>query len=310
MAKILDTKTLHPADSVTAAPPSLIPDEKLIAIYTTMLRCRMLQQRAAALFQQGCLDMDLHASSGREACAVAVGVDLQPEDTLSIVFGDWLPAFVKGLPAETLFRALAPRQDTHSTSVAEEAQKRHILVHTSNSDQPAIVRDRAEALLAAKKSSIVTAFVENVKSPPNHWQKLVSASAAKKLPIVLIERVVDDCPSQSAVANSRSKRPQALFHGIPAIAVDAVDPVALFRVAYEAITRARQGRGATLLRCAAIPTVNPSDPATNQSEQPPHPIGILETYLKRKGIQPEHYNRQVVSEFTRDLDLATRFLTP
>jgi hypothetical protein len=34
----------------------------------------------------------------------------------------------------------------------------------------------------------------------------------------------------------------------------------------------------------------------------------METYLKQKGIAPENYNRQVVAGFTRDLDLATRFL--
>lgn len=311
MAKILDPKSLHPAEPVTVS-PSIIPNQKLIAIYTMMLRCRMLQQRAAALFQQGRLDTDLHASAGREACAVAVGVELQPEDTLSMIAGDWLAAFVKGLPAETLFRALAPRANAHSMSAAEDAEKRNILVHESGADQPSIVLDRAEALKAAKESLIVAAFLpplsEPVDNPPNPWLKVISAAAQKKLPMVFVQLVTDARPAKTPSTRNRSKTPQALLHGVPAIAVDASDPVALYRVAFEAITRARQGRGATLLECSAIPIAHAAEPAADQPAQPPDSVAIMEAYLKRKEIQPEPFHRQVVAEFSHDLDLATRFL--
>ncbi|HEY2471750.1 MAG TPA: thiamine pyrophosphate-dependent enzyme [Terracidiphilus sp.] len=304
MAKILNTKSLHRTKPVKA--PSLISEEKLIAIYTLMLKCRMLQQRAAALFQQGRLDTDLHASSGREACAVAVGVDLQPEDTVSIAPGDWLPAFVKGLPAEALFRVLGPRTDRNATTVSSEAQKRNILVDLNSADQSAIIQSRAETLRASKQPSIVAAFLPPVSGRSNHWQKVVAAAAEKKLPIVFVQQGSEDRPSQSA--RSSIKTPPALFHGVPTIAVDAADPVALYRVAYEAIIRARQGRGASMLECAAIPIIHSPDPVKNQPVQPADSVSIMETYLKRKEIQPEHYNREVLAEFTHDLDLATRFL--
>jgi hypothetical protein len=38
------------------------------------------------------------------------------------------------------------------------------------------------------------------------------------------------------------------------------------------------------------------------------PIGAMEGYLKRKDIEPEGHNRQVVTAFRRDLEIATRFL--
>lgn len=308
MAKILHTRSQRGAESATTSQgSSLIPDEKLVAIYASMVRCRMLQLRAAALFQQGKLDAGLHASQGREACAAAVGLDLEAEDTLSIAPGDWLPAFAKGLPAETLFRALAPRVNGQSVSVADEIQKRNIL--QSLSDQTAMVRERAEALHAAKRHAIVAAFLQPTASP-NQWQKVISAAASKKLPILFVQNASDGPPLVAASTGRRTRTPHALLYGVPVIAVDAADAVALYRVAYEAINRARQGRGATLLECAAVPIVHTIDPATNQPVPAPDPIAIMETYLKRKGIEPEHYNHQVVAEFTRDLDLATRFLAP
>jgi len=305
MAKILDTKSSRSAKPVLASPfPSLIPQEKLVAIYAAMVKCRMLQQRAAVLFQQGKLDADLHTSGGREACAAAVGVDLQPEDVLSIAPGDWLPAFVKGFPAEIIFRALAPRVSGYSASVLNEAQKHNILENQAN--QPAIVRERAEALQAAKKSSIVAALFERDAA----WQKVLSVAGAKKLPVVFVQHAIDSRPSKVTSSPSRSKTPPSLVNGVPLIAVDAADPVAVYRVAYEAIIRARQGRGATLLECAAIPIIHSPDPDANQPVQTPDAIAKMEVYLKNKRIEPELCNRQLVAEFTRDLDLATRFLSP
>lgn len=306
MAKILDTQTSSGAQKATvSSTPSLISPEKLLAIYNTMVKCRMLQQRAGSLFQQGKLDSDLHGSAGREACAASVGVDLQPDDVLSIEPGDWLPAFAKGLPVEIIFRALAPRVDGHSPAGSDEARKHNIL--ESAADQPAVVLDQAERLGAAKKPAIVMVFFQN-DGASHRWQKVLSTAAEKKLPILFVQHFVGDRNAKAASTRNRSKSLHALFGGVPVIGVDAADPVALYRVAYEAIIRARQGRGATLLECAAVSIVQSVDPTTNQPLPLPDAVGIMESYLKRKGIPPESSNRQVVAEFTRDLDLATRFL--
>src|SRR6476659_6931065 len=86
---------------------SLIPNQKLIAIYTVLLRCRMLFERTNDLFAMGKLSRDLRASAGREAAAAAIVVDLQPGDALSLATGDVLPAFAKGLPLSGLLRDLS-----------------------------------------------------------------------------------------------------------------------------------------------------------------------------------------------------------
>lgn len=306
MPKILDSKSTSGAEP---AVPSLISSGRLVAIYVAMVKCRMLEQRAATLFQQGKLDADLHASSGREGCGVAVCVDLQPEDTVSIVCGDWIPGFVKGLSAEVLFRALSPRADGRSRSVAEEAQRQNILLHEDDADQPEAVRERSEELRAAKKPAIVAAFLPPGTGLPTQWQKVLSTAAAKKLPVLFVRPGGNNGQAKAVSTRGRSQAPQALFHGVPSIAVDAADPVALYRVAFEAITRARQGRGTTMLECAALPANHSADSTANPAVLRPDPMASMEIYLKRKGIQPELYNRQAVGEFTHDLDLATRFLS-
>jgi acetoin:2,6-dichlorophenolindophenol oxidoreductase subunit alpha len=307
MAKTLESKPSGSAETTPVAEGfSLISNEKLIAIYVAMVKCRMLEQKAATLFQQGKLASDFHASSGREACAVAVGIDLQPEDTLITAPGDWLSTFMKGLPLESLFRALAPKVDGQPALSADEVKRRNILANSAAGEQTEPLLESAAAAKEDKKGAIVAAFLDPVPDSPNRWQKAMVAAAEKKLPIIFVHQLTNLLPNTGADSvKAKGKTPQALFNGIPSINVDASDPVALYRVAYEAMTRARQNRGATLLECATIPVAVPSD-ATGKTL--PDSFSVMETYLKGKGLQPEHYTRDMVAGFTRDLELATRFL--
>jgi TPP-dependent pyruvate/acetoin dehydrogenase alpha subunit len=288
---------------------SLISNEKLLAIYTAMLKCRLLEQRATSLFQHGKLDSDLHASAGLEATAAAGAIDLQQEDTISIVPGDWLPAFVKGMSPETLFRALAPSASQHSEASAIEAAHKNILMPSAQTDLPELVRERASVASAAKKGAVVAAFIGPGKQALAPWRKILQAAASKKLPIIFAHYTHGRA---EPAGTSRSKKSAALLEGLPSIAVDARDPVAVYRVAYEAIVRARQVRGATVLQC--IIQDEPTAASPRENNRPPlenpmlDPIAAMETYLKSKGINPEPHNQQLVATFNRDLDLATRFL--
>ena len=70
----------------SAAPPhngfSLISNDKLMQIYSTMLRCRMLEERIRVLAKQNGLT-EAYAAKSQEAAAVGFGVDLLPGDTLA-----------------------------------------------------------------------------------------------------------------------------------------------------------------------------------------------------------------------------------
>lgn len=299
-------KTQKQADAADPKPFSLIPSEKLLAIFTAMLKSRLLEQRATALFQHGTLAADLHASAGREATAVAAVIDLQAADTLCLASGDWLPAFVKGLTPETLFRVLAPSSLQLNTPAEIDAAQKNILSPSSTTDLSASLLDHASAASSAKNGAVALAFIGCGVDALTQWQKVIQVSAKKKLPVIFVQYVgsADQSPS-------RPQKPDALVHGVPSIAVDALDPVAVYRVAYEAIVRARQLRGSTLLQCML-----PSQPVpgTSKSDRPIvqevllDPVESMESYLKSKQIDFENPKSQTLATFNHDLDLATRFL--
>ncbi len=315
MTKIVNSKAVR---KTKAAPPpetfSLVSNEKLLLIYTAMVKCRMLEQRATVLFQQGKLGSDLHASSGREAASAAIAIDLQPDDTLSIATGDWLPAFVKGVTLDNLFHVLIPSatQIGCQQALAPAVLEQKNILAGDEPHLPEAVRERAVAAQAAKQGTIVVAVLPSTEQALKPWHSVLSAAASQKFPVVFVHYAENQDKSSEPPAPGKTKNPEALFHGVPAIAVDASDAVAVYRVAYEAIIRARQGRGTTLLQCAHPALPSPSDKETGAKPAnfrlSSDPVSAMEIYLKGKGIEPVQHNSLIVAAFNRDLELATRFL--
>lgn len=81
---------------------------------------------------------------------------------------------------------------------------------------------------------------------------------------------------------------------MPAIRVDGSDAVAVYRVAYEAITRAREGGGPTILECAAWPfEAEASDPLLK-----------LEQYLAGKKLFSKAWKRRLEEKYAKEVDMA------
>lgn len=296
------------AESTDTKTFSLISDEKLLAIYAGMLKCRLLQQRAAELFQHGKLESDLHASVRREATAVSVAIDLSKDDALAQAQGDWLPSFVKGLSPESIFRLLAAQ---HNKSALTEAASQNISFPSPEADVPELARNHASSDLAQRNGAVAVAFLPPASDSLSLWHKTIQAAGKSKLPLIFVQ-YGNDFAAESGIApsNSRVSGPVTLIHGVPAIAVDALDAVAVYRVAYEAITRARQLRGATILQCITDDRTSSSLPNDESIAAEPslEPIAAMETYLRRKKIEFDTAQKQTILQFKRELDLASRFL--
>ena len=204
---------------------------------------------------------------------------------------------MKGISLDALFRVLAPVASQRSSAPAIEAAHKNILFPTE-SDLPKAALDRATAAQGEKSGAVAAAFISAGPDNLAQWQQTMQMAGTKRLPIIFVHYVEPAIAFQPA----NSKKHGALLHGVPSIAVDALDAVAVYRVAYEAIVRARQLRGATLLQCI----LQRDSPLAEQV--PVNSVETMETYLKSKGIEPEGHNHEVVAAFNRDLDLATRFL--
>jgi TPP-dependent pyruvate/acetoin dehydrogenase alpha subunit len=87
---------------------------------------------------------------------------------------------------------------------------------------------------------------------------------------------------------------EAILDQVPCIPADGNDLVALYRVAQESMTRARQQGGPTLIDCKHI-ALSPNDS---------NPLARMEAHLERKGLLPAGRRQQLTDGFHRELQQA------
>jgi len=271
----------------------------------------MIEQRAQTLFQQGKLKSDLCHSIGRDASAVAFTIDLRPEDALCLWNGDLVPAFVKGAALEDWFRAFAATRNIdhqkESPSQHDGFRRLNIVSSSTAPEQIGAIRELALAARHNDSRTVIVVFPAPRPQLRSRWEAAMKLAGSRALPVVFVVRGVwnpDEGPGEQ----------EALRNGIPAISVDGGDAVAAYRVACEAISRARQRRGPTLVKCVADSETRAASPEADrihlqtEGQVTPDPGLAMSAYLKRKGLWNEEGFRQTVADIERELDLATRFL--
>jgi TPP-dependent pyruvate/acetoin dehydrogenase alpha subunit len=103
---------------------------------------------------------------------------------------------------------------------------------------------------AGRRGGVMVVYARSGEGSPALWRKVLAFAAEHLLPVLFVVLPA----RQRRGANARATRPGAMSaaahrHGVPGMAVDADDAVALYRVAQEAIARARIGGGAALMEC-------------------------------------------------------------
>lgn len=299
------------AESSSGQPTfSLISNEKLLQIYSAMVRCRMVEERAGRIAGQS------HASSGpvsgrtehHEACVVGVAVDLEPEDAISSTPGDLLCPFMKGEPPERIFARListspGKRKERSFSAPPGDSHLHMIPSSASVAAQLNIAAGVALAHKMRKSGKIVAAFFRENSASLGPAEQALQFAGCQALPILFVARHSSASPSANGRRPVRdgdlSAKAQAF--GIPGIVVDNHDAVAVYRVAHEAIVRARKGRGPTLIECTGYRLPGQTPEASTHD-----PIANMETYLARKRLFTPDLRQSIFDGFKKELDEAAR----
>jgi acetoin:2,6-dichlorophenolindophenol oxidoreductase subunit alpha len=298
---------------------SLISNEKLIQLYETMVKCRMLEERARVLFKQSKFTGNYYAAVGQEASVVGVAMDLEPEDTIGPSHRDFITNFIKGAPLEKMFcqlyaRATSPDKGRSSPAHMGYAPLNVITPSSTIAAQLNIATGVALANKMKKNGKIAVAFSGDGSTSLGFWHEALNFAGVQNLPILFI--CENNLWAESVNLKFQTKvediSVKAQAYGIPGITVDGNDVVAVYRVAHESIARARQGRGPTLIECktyrwyghSEIDPAKYRDPAEVEKWKANDPILNMEKYLTRKGLFTADLKRKVVESFNKELDAA------
>lgn len=297
----------------------LLGPKKLKQLYSTMLRCRMVQEKARVLCDQGNPTRNHLDAGGLEAVEVGALIDLLPKDCISCGRRELSAGYIRGTALEGLFRQLL---DVQATSLAGDALspapgrlEAGILASASTlAARTNISAGVALSFKMQKRPHVVVAFSGDDATLLNSWRESVQFAVAHKLPIVHV--VQNDLGTEPAgpklQAPGQESQASPPAPGIPTLVVDGTDVVAVYRVSQEAIRRAREGHGPALIECKSqrwaghseigLPTASPS-----QDQKPrPDPLVFMETYLRERGVWSEAWKDRLVKAFERQLDAAVK----
>lgn len=303
----------HSAPEAKLTPPasngfSLISDQKLIDLYAGLLKCRMASETAIAPRNHNLTPLQT-SLRGREAGTIATTIDLGSSDTLALLHHGLVHTPIPFSPAALLcsFDASANGSRAKASNEKEPSPARP----ESQSAIHAILGS-ALAQKTSNQASISVILAHQGEQPA--WQEALNIAAVHGLPLIFVSqprRRFDPAELTTAkVKPGKSNGTTPAF--LPRIPVDSNDTVAIYRVASEAIARARKGRGPTVIECRPFAVDIVSSNGRNRIGHHAHnqpsrdPILTMERYLHSKGLFSREVKSGLLAYSARELDLALK----
>ncbi len=229
--------------------------DTLRSMFRHMLRSRVLDERMWVLNRQGVAPFWI-SGMGHEAIQVAVGMNMVPgKDWLAPYYRDLALTLVLGMtPRDHLLSVLAKAEDPNSGGrqmPAHYGSRAHNIISTGSPVTTQLLHATGIALamrMRGEDAVCVTAMGEGSTSGGDFHEAL-NFAATHKLGVVFV--VENNGYAISVPVEKQMPTPnvsdRAIAYGIPGISVDGSDAIACYRVAHEAVQRARSGEGPSLL---------------------------------------------------------------
>jgi TPP-dependent pyruvate/acetoin dehydrogenase alpha subunit len=271
---------------------------KLKELYATMVKCRLLAEhvRSKTARREGSRTV-----SGFEAALVGACAHLYAKDCIALEHSSFVASLIKGTPLHLI---LARSGDESGNGSGLSASSNH------NGGAAALSMETVVALAGEMKQKIavILMFCTQHREALTFDPVMMALAATQKLPLVcLVESSFD---SRLELPNQNGSGPyvaaDASFY--PRIPVDGCDVVGVFRVAQEAIRRAREGHGPAVIECLTSRNNNAAKTdgeRTSAQYTAQDPITFMEQYLRRRGLWSDKWSQSIVAEFKKDLSKAS-----
>lgn len=312
---VLDTPAWRPR--ADAAP--LLPDQEpyrllgtpaaaeldpglLRALYGQLVRGRRYNRQATALTKQGRLAV-YPSSTGQEACEIAAALALGPRDWLFPSYRDTLAVVARGVdPVEALTLL---RGDWHTGY--DPRVHRVAPLSTPLATQLPHAVGLAHAARLSGDAVAALAMVGDGGTSEGDFHEALNFAAVWHAPVVFLVQnngfaISVPLAKQTAAPTFAHK---AVGYGMPGRLVDGNDAPAVHRVLTEAMNRARDGGGPTLVEAVTyrIDAHTNADDATRYRDDDEvaawrahDPIELLEREMTARGLLDDDARRRAADE--------------
>jgi 2-oxoisovalerate dehydrogenase E1 component len=258
-----------------ASPKALsnaLPSPKeLIALYEKMVLLRRFEAAAQVACRKGETPGFFHLYIGEEATAVGVSAHLRPTDWVTSTHRGHGHALAKGMTPDVLMAELYGKRDgcCGGRGGTMHLYDRRIGLFGTNGIVAAGISHAVGAGISARTrgtDDIGVAFFGDGATNHGGFHEALNFAGIQKAPVVFIcenNLYATATPLATATLNPEIAT-KAASYGIPGIAVDGNDVLAMWEAARDAIERARRGDGPTLIEAKTYRTVghHEGDPVT------------------------------------------------
>src|SRR5689334_15224940 len=234
---------------------------KLLRYYRAMQLIRQTEEQLARCHQRGLIHGACHTYVGQEAVAAGVCAHLRTEDAIFSTHRGHGHALARGLSPVELIAELFGRETGCSRG---RGGSMHLfapeigLMGTSGIVGPCILQAAGAgySFKLLKTERVAVAFFGDGAVNNGAFHEGLNMAAIWKLPVLFVcenNQFATEVPFSYSAGNPNVAQRGATY-GIPGIEVDGNDVAAVARGAGEAVLRARNGEGPTLIECKTYRT--------------------------------------------------------
>jgi len=299
--------------------------EKLVELYTNMLKIRKFEETTSNLFAEGLIPGLVHLYTGEEAVAVGACANLRKDDYVVSTHRGHGHCIAKGGDLKKMMAELLGKETGYSKG---RGGSMHMIapeigVMGSSGIVGAgipIATGLGLAIDLQRADQVVVCFFGDGATNTGTFHEGLNLTAVWKLPVVFIcennlYAISMPLPRATLVQNIADR---GVAYGIPSVTVDGMDVIATYNAAQEAVKRAREGKGPTLIECKTYRyrghfEGDPKRGTTYRSEteilewEKKCPINAFATRLIEKGIVTAEELSEIEQKCIKDMEEAVEF---
>jgi len=299
-----------------------IDTEKLLWMYTNMLKIRRFEERVGELFAAGKIPGFVHLYIGEEAVATGVCAHLRKDDYITSTHRGHGHLISKGGDLKLMMAELFGKRTGYCKGKGGSMHIADVDLGILGANGivgggPPIATGAALAAKYKGTDQVAVCFLGDGASNQGTFHEGVNMASIWKLPVIF---VVENNMYGISLSQTRSMRVQdiadrAAAYDIPGFVVDGNDVIAVYEAAGEAIQRARAGEGPALIECKTYRyrghfEGDPMIYRTREEEEmwkAKDPIPRFEAKLMEMGILSEAQAREINERIIAQVEEAVRF---
>jgi TPP-dependent pyruvate/acetoin dehydrogenase alpha subunit len=305
-----------------ARPGVKLPESEALRMYRLMVQIRQFEEKLFELFSTRAMPGTMHQYTGEEAVAVGICANLDREDYITSTHRGHGHCIAKGADLKAVMAEMFAKKTGCCKGMGGSMHIADFSVGMLGAN--GIVGAGIPLAVGAgwscqyqKTSRVAVAFFGDGAANEGVFHEGINLAAAWKLPVIFV------CENNLYGFSTHYRRvtpiddiaDRATAYGIPGVIADGMDVLDVYDKAGQAVKRARQGEGPTLIECKTYryrghsrfekPTYRSDEELVEWKAK--DPIVKFRILLQRQYSLPEVRLADVENEVNREIDAAVAF---